>query len=158
MHVFEWEGVNYWCLMKYYEVENLFMPMRHFGVQIHFNGDDDGFALIFVCWMYDWNGYRVGSGRKGSTFVLHTWPWRCYELVFDSSHYEIIISSSCTVALNTLPLPIMALSASACVDLRTLNVWNGYRVDFERWRNKPYVCIGVCARLFKFNVWCGMRS
>ena len=56
--------------MKYYEVENLFMPMRHFGVQIHFNGNDDGFALIFVCWMYDWNGYRVGSGRKGSTFVL----------------------------------------------------------------------------------------
>ena len=46
------------------------MPMRHFAVQMYYNGD----ALIFVCWMM--KRRRVGPGRTVCTFVLLFVCWR----------------------------------------------------------------------------------
>ena len=102
------------------------------AVQTHYN-DDDGSALIFVGWMYAWNG---------------CWPWSnsayvCIAacvLEFDGvtgvqlMQYEVVISPSCAIEIHSI-MVMTALRWSSILEciMGPVSCWP--------WTNSAYVYI-----------------
>ena len=79
------------------------------------------------------NGYRIGPKPTARTFIcidLYALALigRCYW--WSMQYDEVVISPSYTLQWRW----------RLCIDLRSLNVWNGCRVG-ARWTNRPYVYI-----------------
>ena len=80
--------------------------MRHFAVQMHYNGDD-GSALIFVCWMYG----------TGVALAVHEQRVRLYCFVCVIAFEGVI--NWCLTQYEVVILPIL-LSKCTTMTMMTL--------------------------------------
>ena len=123
--------INCWCLMK---CEVARRKLIYIVVSIN---TLQWRWRLYLRWIYHGTGIALALDKQEVRLhycrVRVHLPSMMLLMLFDASHYEVVIvSPSYTVA------PIHYYNGgdvSACVGLCSLNVWNGCRVGLGSWRN-----------------------
>ena len=106
--------------------------MRYFAFQMHYNGDD-GSSLIFVCWT---GGVLTLNEQAVSLFC-------CVHLKLNASLVFNQVWGHSFTLIMWYP-NILQWRWRLCVDLCSLDAWNGWHIGRWPWTDSAYVCITAC--------------
>jgi len=106
------------------------------AVQILYNNDDDGFALLDLKWIYGTALRCVGPGQTGGTCVCMC-PWNLKVLLV----FDAVWGRNLTLMCYFICCPnTLQWRWRLCIDLK----WMHGTMLCWPWSNSTYVCIAAC--------------